>query len=181
MSGKWTMSNLDTDHNVSWYAVRTRPQQENRAESNLDAWKVETLCPKVKERRCHPYLGTPIYVTKALFPGYLFARFDAGVQLQKIWFTRGVHSVVSFGGHATPIDNDIIELIQAQMNEEGFVRVGGELKVGDKVMINDGPLRSLVGVFERELKDSERVMILLDAVSFQGRLVVARGQVRKMS
>jgi transcriptional antiterminator RfaH len=165
--------------NTSWYAIRTRPKQESRAENNLSAWKVEVFYPKVQERRRHPYLGTPMYVTKALFPGYLFVRFDADRLLQKIYFTRGVHSVVSFGGQVAPIDNEIIEFIQSQVNEEGFVRIGEELKVGDRVRVNYGPLKSLAGVFERELKDSERIMILFETVGYQGRLVIAKEQVVK--
>lgn len=173
------MSYQNAGNNARWYAVKTRPKQENRAESNLVAWNIETLSPKVRERCKHPYLDTSIYVTKPLFPGYLFARFDADTLLHKIWFTRGVQSVVSFGGEVTPIEDEIIEFIQAQVNEEGFVNIGEPLQMGDKVRITDGPLKSLVGIFEHELKDSERVMILLETVSYQGRLVVARDHVTK--
>jgi transcriptional antiterminator RfaH len=166
-------------HQPHWYAIHTHPKQEERAYYNLQAWGVESLSPKVRERRLNPFTGSPIYLSKPLFPGYIFSKFNAGSLLHKIGFTRGVHSVVSFNAIPAPIDDDIIALIKSRMTDQGFVRIGDDLKAGDRVIIKEGPLKNLMGIFERELKDSDRVSILLEAVSYQGRMVVERGQVRK--
>ena len=42
-----------------------------------------------------------------------------------------------------------------------------EYKPGDKVVFSAGPLRDLIGIFEREVKGSERSMILLSAIGYQ--------------
>ena len=34
-----------------WYAIHTHPKQENRAESNLQAWNVETFIPRIRDCR----------------------------------------------------------------------------------------------------------------------------------
>jgi transcription elongation factor/antiterminator RfaH len=164
-----------------WYAIHTHPKQEERAHCNLQAWGIESLHPKLRERRLNPFTGAPIFLSKPLFPRYIFARFDAGSQLHKISFTRGVHSVVSFNAMPAPIDDEIIALIMSRMTDQGFVRINDDLKAGDRVIIKEGPLKSLIGIFEREIKDSDRVSILLEAVSYQGRMVVERDQVRKAS
>src|SRR5215216_1172190 len=106
------MSDHANDTNPYWYAVYTNPQQEGRAESNLWAWRVETFNPKLRERRYNQYSGKPVRVTKPLFPRYIFARFKARDLLHKVWFTRGVHSVVGCGNIPSPVDDQIIDLIQ---------------------------------------------------------------------
>ena len=169
------------DHLPQWYVVHTNPKQEDRADSNLRCWGVETLHPKLKTRRVNEFTGALTYLTKPMFPRYLFAKFNARKQLAKISFTRGVHHVVSFGGQPTPVEDEIIEIMRARIDENGFVNFGEELKQGDKVVIKAGPLRDFEGVFERELNDSERISVLLTTITYQGRVVVSRDLLERAS
>ena len=163
-----------------WYVVYTNPNQENRATENLLAWGVETFNPTLKERRGKLYNQQARCTIKPLFPRYIFARFPISL-LSKVCFTRGVHSVVCFGGRPAPVDDEIIRIIKSNIGADGFVRIGEEFKFGDRVMVKDGPLAGLIGVFERPLKDSDRVMILLTMVNYQGRVTIDSGQLRKVS
>lgn len=169
-----------TQDNSSWYVIHTHPKQESRAENNLNAWGVETFCPRLKERRTNPYTNAPTYVVKHLFPRYIFARFDASSLLHQICFTRGVSSVVCFGDGPAAIGKEVIDLIRSQIAQDGFIRAGEPLRSGDKVEVRDGPLGSFVGIFEREMNDSERVMILLATVNYQCRFVVEKELVKKL-
>lgn len=166
---------------LSWYAVYTKPRQEERAESNLRAWCVETYLPRVAERNRGVSKGQPSYLVKPLFPRYLFARFRANELMHKVYYTRGVHSLVKFGELPTPVDDEIIELLRSQSTPEGFVRVGEELKPGDRVRVISGPLRNFIGIFEGTVKERERISILLTAVSFQSRVVLEREMVKKVA
>jgi transcriptional antiterminator RfaH len=163
----------------AWYVIYTKPLQEERAGNNLKAWSVETLTPKIKERRYNQFTGKPTYITKPFFPRYIFARFEADSMLHRVCFVRGVHSVVGFGAGPAPIDEELIEIIKAQTGEDGFVNLGEQLKSGDRVSINDGPAKDFVGIFERESSSSERVVILLTSANYQCRLSVRRDQVTK--
>lgn len=165
----------------SWYALHTKPRQEDRAESNLKAWQVDTFAPKIKERHCNPYTGKPTYLIKPLFPGYIFARFVVEDLLYKIRFTRGVNSVVSTGNSPSPVDDEIIQIIRSREGPDGLIALGEELRHGDKVVVRGGPLRDFMGIFEGNYKDDERVSILLTTVSYQTRLVLERAAVRKVS
>src|SRR5215216_116169 len=104
-----------------WYAIHTKAKQEDRAVSNLIAWHIETFFPRLKESRCNEFTGQPTPLVKPLFPGYVFANFDASTMLHKVWFTRGVHSVVSFGGSPVPVSDEIISLIRSRIGQDGFV------------------------------------------------------------
>ena len=162
-----------------WYVVHTNPKQEERANSNLVAWGVETLHAKLKIRRHNEFTGVPTYITQPLFPRYIFAKFNARDQLSKILFTRGVHNVVCFGDSPACVSEEVIDVIRARIDQNGFVKINNELKPGDRVVIGAGPLRNLVGIFEREVKGSDRIMILLTAIGYQGRLVVDRDLIKR--
>ena len=173
------MIDTETVDNSFWYAIHTHPQQENRAQSNLIAWEVETFCPKIKEHRLNQFSGATTYLTKPLFPRYIFARFNLDQFLHKVCFTRGVHNVVSFGGIPGPVEDEIIQLLQSRVDVDGLVRMGEEFRPGDKVILRSGMLNNLVGVFERQMNDSDRVMILLATINYQGHIIVERELVRK--
>ena len=169
------------EDSLLWYVVHTHPKQEDRCDSNLRAWHVETFAPKLRERQYNQFTGKPTHLIKPLFPGYIFARFRVVDAIQKVRFTRGVHSVVSFGGGPTPVDDEIIEIIKARIGEDGFIKTGSDLRPGDKVTIKEGPMRDLAGVLEREVKASDRVMILLTSVSYQAHIMMERRMVKKAS
>lgn len=178
--GRYAMDYEKLDESPRWYAIHTHPHQENRAESNLRAWKVEAFTPKYKERRANQFTGQVSYQLKPLFPRYIFARFKVYELLHKVTFTRGVNCVVNSGGMPLPVDDAIIEFIRQRMDEHGCVTLSERLKKGDVVQIKDGPLKNFIGVFEREAKQADRVMILLITISYQSHVLIERELVRKI-
>ncbi len=174
------MSFEEPNGTLRWYVIQTLPKQEERAESNLNAWKVETFYPKYKKLRPNQFTGKQVYVTRPLFPSYIFARFNKERLLSKVCFTRGVRTVVSFGDGPTPLDDEVIDFLKSNVEPDGFVRMDGGAKLGDKVMVNSGALKNLTGVFEREAKDKNRVMILLETVSFQCHVTVERDVLKRV-
>lgn len=171
--------NIVQGTNALWYAIHTHPKEEDRAANNLIAWKVETFNPKIKERRLNPFTGAATYEKKPLFPRYIFARFDASVLLAKICFTRGVRRVVSFGNGPVPVEDEIIDFIRQQTGEDGLIKLGEELKRGDLVTVKNGLLGELSGIFEREIKGTDRVKILLNAINYQASIVIPKVHVQK--
>lgn len=173
--------NATSESSALWYAIHTHPKEEDRATSNLRAWNVETFNPKIRERRLNPFTGAASYEKKPLFPRYIFARFDAATLLSKICFTRGVKRVVSFGNGPIPIEDNIIDFIMEQTGEDGLVPLGEELKRGDRVTVQNGLLGELSGIFDREIKGTDRVRILLNAINYQASIVIPKEHVRKQT
>lgn len=172
------LSNDNVFDGLHWYVVQTKPREEERADDNLKAWKVETLAPRIKARRVNEFTNRCTFITRPLFPGYIFARFDASTSLHDINATRGIQRVVRFGEVLVPVDDQVIDMIRLRMAHDGFVHVGTEILPGRKFSIQDGPLSGLVGVLEREMKDSERVMLLMNCVSYQGHFTVERDRLK---
>lgn len=172
---------IPQEQSPRWYVVHTKPKQEYRASANLMAWGVETLSPRLKARRPSSFTGAPVEQVSPLFPRYIFARFEAATMLHKVWFTRGVNNVVSFGGSPVPVGDEIISVLRSRLDGDGLVRASEELAQGDRVKITSGQLRDFEGVFERRIKASDRVVILLTAVGFQGCVEVERYSVEKVA
>ncbi len=158
---------------LSWYAIRTKPRQEERAVENLTSWGITTLAPRLK--------GNDGRRDLQLFPGYIFARFEGLKMLHKIHYTRGVSYIVSFGGIPAPIGDELIGEIRARMGKDGAVHNERPLSPGDEVVVQSGILRNFVGVFEREMPGTQRVQILLRAVAYSAHVEVARADVAKVA
>jgi transcriptional antiterminator RfaH len=165
--------------NLRWYVVQTKPGQESRAEANLRSWGVETLSPRLRERR-PAVRSRAAFRIAPLFPRYLFARFDATALLAKVRFTRGVHDVVGFGEHATAVDDDIIALVRGRVQPDGLVRAGVP-HPRDLMRVPGEPMRSLIGIFEREMEGHERVLALLTTVVSQAGIQIDRSVICSVS
>ena len=162
-----------------WYAIHTHPQEEERAAANLRTLKIDTFAPRVKEHHTQRYTGKLIFKTQPFFPRYIFARFACATMLYKVSFTRGVSYVVNFGNGPVPVDDSIIELIRSRIGEDGCVVRHENFKCGDKVSFSDGIFRNLTGIFEREVKAKNRVILLLATLNYQGRIEVDSELVQK--
>lgn len=173
------MNNGYTDDIPHWYAIQTKPREEDRADYNLRAWGVETLAPRIRERRLRAFTNQPSYAIKPLFPRYIFARFNADEQLHKICYTRGVHSVVFCGDRPAQVDDETVVMIQARIGKDGFVTLNEELKPGAPVTIKDGMFRGMNGLFVRGLSDSDRVSILLTNLTYQAHITIDRHLVQR--
>ncbi len=89
--------------------------------------------------------------------------------------------MVHFGNGPVAVDDEIIELIRSRVDEDNCVIREEDFKAGDKVTFSNGIFRDLTGIFEREAKAKNRVILLLASLSYQGRIEVDSEFVRKAS
>lgn len=155
-----------------WFAVQCKPGQEQVAEWTLSTLDLETFLPR--QRRERRLRSTWCDEVRPLFPGYLFARFCPALHLHAVRYSRGVCRVVGAGEEPWPVEDDIVAEIRSRESEDGFVRLAEPTwQSGQPVSLQEGPLQGWTGVFDRELDDRRRVVILLDAIQ-QARAVVEK-------
>ena len=157
---------------MHWYLVQSKPHQENLADLNLQRLGVETLCPQLKQFKRIRWRKQE--VTGPLFPGYLFAKFDVCKQYRTVYYASGVRKVVTFGDVAARVEEEIINSIYHRI-QDGFVTLGPlsrSFTAGQLLQITEGPFVGLEGVFERELTGSQRIALLLNAVTYQARIII---------
>ena len=163
----------------AWYAIYTKPREEDRVSRNLAAWDIPSFAPRIKAKWCNQFTSSAIYVSQPLFPCYIFARFDASRLLHKIYYTRGVKSVVSFNNTPLEVEEEVIASIQARVGEEGFVRLGEDFTRGDQLTVKNGALQGISGIFDRSTNDASRVMILLNAINYQAAAIIDKEMMQK--
>lgn len=164
-----------------WYAIYTKANEEGRAGNNLQGWGVRTFMPRTRELRRNEHSRRQVSSVKHLFPRYIFAQFEAASLLHKVNFTRGVCHVVSFGYGPTPVDDLLIDTIKSQIGKEGFIRLDEDFNCGDSVRIKAGLFENLHGTVVDDLKDCDRLVVLLSSVSYQGRLMIEKALVKKLA
>ncbi|MBI4823976.1 MAG: hypothetical protein HY805_07100 [Nitrospirae bacterium] len=157
---------------LNWYAVYTKPKQEARVSRNLSMANIEVFNPLLKRVRFIRQRYQE--VIQPLFPCYIFARFDLRYSSRLVRYSRGVKSIVGSRNAPLPVAEEIIQTIKDRTDANGMVLVMPEIKPGDFVKIADGPLRGLKGIFEREMPDRERVMVLLSTIEYQARVLIER-------
>jgi transcription antitermination factor NusG len=159
---------------MDWFAIQTRPNGEAAAESQLRALPVETLLPYARRAVRHA-TRAPRLVPRPLFRGYLFARFSAAVSLRAVRYSRGVVRVLGAApDRPWPIDDGVIANIRARLGGDGCVELRERsFGAGDSVRVTAGPLAGWSGIFDSELSDAERVIILIETLQ-HGRVVLRR-------
>jgi transcriptional antiterminator RfaH len=165
---------LAFDIQPSWYALRTKPRQEQRAAANLRTSDIEIFLPWLT-------VTTPCRRTEPLFPGYIFARFTLHQYLHRVSFTRGIAYIVSFGGAPAVVTDEVIATIRNHMDGDMVRGKPAAFNPGDKVVVRSGPLQNLIGIFQREVPGCERIQILLSSIEYSPRLEVSKYAVDKLA
>ena len=57
---------------------------------------------------------------------------------------------------------------------------GEKPEIGDEIEIMEVLLKGLKGIFKREITEKERVLILLNYVSYQGQLIIEKKKLKKV-
>jgi transcriptional antiterminator RfaH len=153
-----------------WYAVQTRPKQEERAVLNLLSLGAEAFLPRTRRR--HRRQTAPSGDIEPLFPRYLFVRCDMEM-LAHVRYTRGVTRILGTSDGPASIDDAVIDAIRQRVGHDGLVRLTPSWRRGDRVRIAAGPLKGLVGLFESSLSGSERVLLLLTAINNPFRVIAS--------
>ncbi|MGB9006207.1 MAG: transcription termination/antitermination NusG family protein [Candidatus Aminicenantales bacterium] len=157
-----------------WFVINIKPRKEGFVESLFAEGGFTIYNPKRlrdNNKICF------------LFPGYAFIFFDYPAQYKLVKYTRGVKSVLGTSLAPIPVPEEFISEIRSR-EKNGVVELqnAGEIPVaGDEIEITCGPLKGVRGIFKKELKDRERVAILLNYISYQARLITSKSSLRKVS
>jgi len=146
----------------NWYAINTKPRNENLVCKLLNTNSLEVYLPMLevskKRRRKSKEKKEP------LFPGYIFVRIDLDKPgWEKIKYTPGVRTIVSYGSRPVTVPEAIIEEIMEQLGHNAFAQKNSiPFKTGDKVQFTSGPFEGLEGIFTGTISGKERVKVLLE-------------------
>jgi transcription antitermination factor NusG len=140
---------------LPWFALQVRSCREGWTSGHLVSQGYECLLPKCKVVR--NWSDRRKELEQALFPGYLFCRFDPLRRLP-ILKTPGVIQVVGFNRTPMAVAEEEIQAIQRMMESRLPAQPWPYLEAGDRVRIRAGALRGLEGILI-SVKGNERLVL----------------------
>ena len=145
-----------------WFAVYTKPRQEQIALLNLERQSFDCFLPmaenpyqrrsKQHQVRCEP-----------LFPRYLFLNAVPELQnLATVRSTRGVVGLVRMGFELVRVPESIITGLKAGMHPDtGLIALDPvELHEGDSVRVFDGPFVGARGILKERCGETRSILLL---------------------
>jgi transcription antitermination factor NusG len=156
----------------NWYVINTKPKKEFHVEKMFQEGGIKVYNPKYRE-------GSRV---KSFFPGYEFIFFSYPDQFKLVKYTRGVKRIVGNDEGPIPLDEQVILEMKAR-EVDGFIEFskhGLAPSIGDEIEVAEGPLKGLRGIFKKDLSDRDRVLILLNYVSYQGQLLIEKKKLKKV-
>lgn len=154
-AGDWMAGDCDS---YPWYAVRVRTKFERTAATLLSRKGYQPFLPTSRVRR---FWSDRVKIQEeALFPGYLFCRFDIEKRLRFLTMPN-VLGIVGCGRTPQPVPeaemNSILSLVRSGILSKPWPF----LQVGQKVAIEHGPLAGVQGLLV-DLNDGLRIVVSIE-------------------
>ena len=154
---------------LSWFVAKTKPHREGATAALLEACGIETYLPLCAPHRLRPR------DREALFPGYLFVRFDPEVSadLLGVRSTNGVDYLVDGRDGAncprpTALPDALIAEIRARIaRHAGLLGVGG-FGHGERTAVSGSAFDGFEAVFAGQLSASGRSRVFLEVLDRLG-------------
>lgn len=143
------------DSTHPWYALKVKTRSEACVGDLLRQKDYETFVPSYIESR--QYSDRIKKVEAALFPGYVFCRFDAERRLP-VLTTPGVEYVLSTGKRLEPVEDAEVASLRRVLQAGVSPRPYPFLQVGQKVRIECGSFAGVEGTVVRE-KQADKLIL----------------------
>lgn len=163
----------------SWYCIYTKANYEDPLCRRLGEFSdIELLNPKLKRKK---YVRGKLKETvEEFFPCYIFAKFDLSRYFHMIKYTRGVRRIVGDSqGYPTMVDETLIEMLKIRTKDDYICIEPNTFNKDDKVLINGGPFEGFQGLFIKEIRPRDRVLILLNTINYEAKIEIYRDFVVK--
>ncbi|MEO1858102.1 MAG: transcription termination/antitermination NusG family protein [Rubritalea sp.] len=146
-----------------WYVVRAQPKRERVAARSLRATMgLEVVCPLVKFLK-ETRRGR-VWWSEAMFPGYLFAKFNRKEDERGVRYARGVLTIVKFGKSMPVVPDVFVDSVTELLGEQEEVVIAHDVEVGAKFELAEGPLSGQIGDVMEVLPGKERVRLLVEFI-----------------
>jgi len=164
---------------LAWYVIQTKTKKEEEVNFYLSTKGLEIFFP-LMETFILKHGGTNREL-KPLFPSYIFGRFELEENYSLVKWARGVKKILGFGGYPTPVADEVVKLIKDKTDKNRVVRRARNFQPNDVIRVTSGPLRDLLGVFERWMSEGERVRVLLNLIGYQPAVELHHSMLEKVA
>jgi len=146
---------------VRWWALHTKSRFEQKVHTGLRGKSLEAFLPKIQVMSRRKDRRKKIMVP--LIPGYVFVRSALEPEeYHRIIQTVGVVRMVAFKGKPVPADEQEISSLMILNGTDRTVQNRSYMRKGDRVMIMEGPLKSLQGFYVRHKGKNDLVVVSVE-------------------
>lgn len=146
---------------IAWYCLRSQPKHEHIAAAHLRKIEgVEVFCPRIRFRKITP--RGAVWFVEALFPNYLFAKFDLTPLKLQVQYSQGVSSILKFGERLATVPEETIQNLRLEFKDQETFEISAVPEVGKKVKIAEGAFKGQMATVSEVMPSKERVRLLLD-------------------
>jgi transcriptional antiterminator RfaH len=150
----------------AWFCLRSQIKREHIAARHLRLVPgIEVFVPRIRFRRGTRH-GT-VWVTEALFPNYLFARFDWRSLFRLVHHAPGVATIVHFGNRWPTVPAPVVGELQRLFGDAEIHLVPSDFSPGESVRIAGGAFHGLEAVVQQAMPGRQRVQVLLEFLGRQ--------------
>jgi len=145
---------------IRWYALHSKPNHENLLWEQLTLREIEAFLPCITVKPVNPRARK----IRPIFPGYVFVHFDISQHGESmLQWIPGAGGLVKFGNDFGYIPDSLIQAIRKRVGELHAVKCEPPptARLGETVIIQDGPFKGYEAIFDGRLSGSERVRVLL--------------------
>ncbi len=165
---------------MEWFVIQTKPKKEEEAKSYLSTKGLEIFSPLMEDFVIRNGIINKQF--KSLFPSYIFGKFELEKDYPLVRWGRGVKKVLGLGkNYPTPISEEVVDVIKRRTDSDGIARKCYYFESNDRVRIKSGPLKDLLGIFERWVSDGDRVRLLLNLIGYQPAVEMHYSMIEKVA
>jgi transcription antitermination factor NusG len=154
-----------------WHVVYTASRQEKKVAVMLERYQIRHYLPLVKKLRV--WSDRKKWVEMPLFNGYIFVQ-PKPSERDQVLQIPGVVKYLKHNGSDALVSSREIEVIQRLIEKGYHLESGaaGSLRKGDKVKIEQGPLKGIEAEVLKDADGSETVWIAFETISQVVKVVV---------
>jgi transcriptional antiterminator RfaH len=148
---------------LKWYVVRSQTKREQtsavyiRKELGLDVVAPQIRYTKVTRR------GKVLW-KEAMFPGYLFVKFDRMLDEKAVCYAPGVLKLVRFGDEVPCIGEDFVLSLRELVGDEEMLDLQVGVEIGHEYEVATGVLKGSVGEVVEVLPGGQRALLLMEMI-----------------
>ncbi len=131
---------------LPWFALRLRSNFEKTTAQALENQGYEVFLPTYRARR--RWSDRIKEIQMPLFAGYVFCRMDINNRFP-VLMTCGVVGIAGLGKTPTPVADHDISVVRAIVESRLFTQPWPFLAVGDRIVVERGPLAGTEGILTR--------------------------------
>ncbi len=153
----------ESGNNDLWYVVRAQTKREHTSASYIrKELGLEVVAPQIRYTKV-TRRGKVLW-KEAMFPGYLFVKFDREEDEKAVCYAPGVLKLVRFGDNVPDIEEEFVLSLMDMVGDEEVLDLQHGVELGQEYEVAEGALKGNTGEVVEVLSGGQRALLLMEMI-----------------